>query len=149
MQIERLTFGFRAVPLLDAHLDLLGVSGIASLLFDSASRVLCAREIVASLEWVDWPAASRVPAQLERLLATLDQPGLRRFLRLATAQTVWPTGGFNPPISIQRCPPSASLPVGSTCFHIVRVPDYATEAELKGKVRIALENVGAADFGYV
>jgi hypothetical protein len=149
VQVERLTFGFRAVPLLDAHLDLLGVEGISSLLFDSASRVLCARTIVASLEWVDWPAASRVPAQLGRLLESFDQHSLRRFLRLATAQTVWPTGGFTPPISIQRSPPSASLPVGSTCFHIVRVPDYASEAELTAKMRTALDHVGEADFGYV
>lgn len=149
LQVERIVFGFRAVPPLDAHLDLLGTGGLAELLFDSASRALDPHAILRSLVWQDWPAGSAVPARLSECIGGLDQERLGRFLRLATGSLVWPADGFDPPITVQRCPPSCALPVGSTCFHVVRVPDYAEPSELEAKVLMALDHVGEHDLGYV
>jgi hypothetical protein len=149
VQVERLVYGFRAIPPLDAHLDLLGFRGVSDLLFDSATRVIDPSRVIADLEWQGWAEGSSVPAYLSDFLRDLDQERLRRFLRLATGQCVLPSAGFSPPISIQRCAESAALPVGSTCFHIVRLPEYSSREQLEGKMKMALDHVGAQDFGFV
>lgn len=149
VQVERMVWGFRSVPTLDPHLDLLGSAGITELLFDSAWRTLDPRLLVSSLCWQDWPPESTLPARLAECLCRLSQDKLRLFLRLATGSVVMPTGGFSPPITIQRCPPSSALPVGSTCFHVVRMPDYADPDELEAKMTMALDHCGMQDMGYV
>ncbi|KAJ1620022.1 hypothetical protein T492DRAFT_848122 [Pavlovales sp. CCMP2436] len=148
-QVTRLVYGFRAIPTLDCVLDLLGARGLDALLISSAVRVLDPLLVARSLEWRDWPVDSMVPALLTQCIMRLDQSRLRRFIRLTTSQNVWPTEGFTPPITIQRCPASEQLPVGSTCFHILRVPDYADPRSVESKLLMALDHVGEQDMGYV
>lgn len=151
VQVERVVYGFRAVPPLDAHLDMLGASGIERMLCGAPSqrpRRVRAADVVGSLVWEGWPEASCAPAHLVELLHALDERLLRKFLRLATGQSVMPAGGFAPAITVLRLPPSDALPVGSTCFHVIRLPEYGTREVLSAKLILALENVGGHDLGY-
>ena len=58
-----------------------------------------------------------------------------------TSQLLALLGGFammDPKFTVQRLPASTKLPSASTCFHLLKVPDYAATPGVDVKVKLRL-----------
>ena len=81
-----------------------------------------------------------------RVLASFSQPDLRAFLMFVTSCSRPPLLGFGaltPSFGLQRVPVASDaerLPSASTCFNLLKLPQYSSEAVLRDKLLTAIHS---------
>jgi serine/threonine protein kinase len=138
--LEALRRGFRHDPVLaNIVRDLVGNS--SSVLQQTLCQsFLSPSQVTGSTVFRNFPAESLVPQWLRSVLLSLDQSGLRKWLR-------WCTGAYSlVPITIyfrsapfSSCEGSLPLPTAHTCFNYVDMYAYPTEEVLREKLLMAIE----------
>jgi hypothetical protein len=130
--------GFFSNEALRPHLQLLSATEL-QLLVCSQHHINPA-EVVALLEFAQFPSTSNTPSMLKQLLMGFNQTNLKRFLRLCTSHITMPPSqnGRPPKIKVLCTADTRRLPVGHTCAFQLDLPDYNDEKILAEKLGIAL-----------
>jgi hypothetical protein len=145
--LEQLRDGFANTVSLERGLRVLNASDLQRLV--CGDEHVSVDDVLSQTDFVEFSDSSVVPRALPRLLHSLSQADLRRWLRLATSQCAIPRGGFHRRITVRATRDTARLPVGHTCSHVIDMPDYETEERMRERVLKALEYVETAGFELV
>ncbi len=89
-------------------------------------------------------------SRLWAVLQELSERDLALFLRFVTSCERPPSLGFSslqPPFTVQRvdCSDNSRLPTASTCFNILKLPTYSTQAILKEKLLTSIRSGAGFD----
>mmetsp|Transcript_8027 Transcript_8027/g.8174 ORF Transcript_8027/g.8174 Transcript_8027/m.8174 type:complete len:264 (+) Transcript_8027:784-1575(+) len=126
-------------------------------LFTSAElgQLLCGRSQVDDTDWKNhtvysggWDRCHPVIHWFWDLVLSLSQEERALLLRFCTGASRLPSAGFSslsPPFTICRVPLSLSLsssslplPTASTCFNLLKLPEYQSEREMRRQVMTGL-----------
>ena len=140
-QLRAVASGFEEVVAgagLSSALEVFSAAELALVL--SGETHIDGHMVASSLRFAGWDPSSSTPGHLVGVLQELSAPMLRRFLILCTSSCS--LGHAQPPITIQRCPPSSRLPVGRTCFRRLDLPAFEDRDVLREKLLLALTLMG-------
>ncbi|OLL25278.1 putative E3 ubiquitin protein ligase [Neolecta irregularis DAH-3] len=95
-------------------------------------------------KYYDFADTDQFIAWFWSILAELQQPDLRKFLKFVTSVERPPLLGFkelNPPFSIRFGGSDLRrLPSASTCINLLKIPRYKTKSDLKNKIMMAIQH---------
>ena len=93
--------------------------------------------------------SSPMIASLWNILRHKWEPELSsRFLRFVTGSPRVPHHlPYHPRFTIQRVLDASLLPSASTCFNLLKLPEYSSEDELERKLRLAVTEAVDGGFG--
>jgi E3 ubiquitin-protein ligase HUWE1 len=107
--------------------------------------VIDAEDLIRNVHLAGYSHASPQIGWLWTLLRGFDQDMMKKFLRFVTSTTQLPIGGFaNLPNQLTiDVGVGAGLPTSSTCFYQLHLPRYASEADLRRSVELAINSDAA------
>eukprot|EP00656_Telonema_subtile_P038641 TRINITY_DN4385_c0_g1_i2.p1 TRINITY_DN4385_c0_g1~~TRINITY_DN4385_c0_g1_i2.p1 ORF type:complete len:531 (+),score=167.39 TRINITY_DN4385_c0_g1_i2:100-1692(+) len=148
-QLQAIVTGFSLV-LNPMDLQLLGA--------EELQQVLCGQPRLDPLELQQccaltqgYTPESGTIGLLWNVLQGFDETTQRAFLRFVTGSTRAPAGGLgelDPKFTIQRVDDTEKLPSASTCFNLLKLPAYESEAVLEEKLRMSISEGVLAGFAF-
>ena len=145
-QLAAVTRGFRAIlqPFLGRDFPL-NASDLKSIVVGTSTVDI--DDMMSHTVFHGYSLESPQIVWLRTLLNTFDDATRRKFLRFVTGLEAVPTGGFaslqNPFTIDIRHGSADALPTAATCYHLLRLPSYRTEDQLRERVTLAVMADGA------
>lgn len=142
-QVTRIVEGFRSIlPL--PQLRGITARNLGNILYGNPA--IDVDELIRSIELGPGLAATDDHIQwLFETLRSYNNQQLSEFIRFARGNSLTPVGGFqalNPRITIRSISDVRRYPKSQTCFNLIFLPPYPTQAELREKLSEALANNG-------
>jgi hypothetical protein len=148
--LEAIRTGFYIFPFFQTHLSLFSHYDLQLMML--GEQHMTADDITRILNFVEFPAGSKVSQYLEAVLNEMTSEELRIFFHYATNEVAIPVGGLDNPrpsasydphkITIQYMPgwTDSRIPVSHVCWYRLDFPNYSNQELLAEKLRAALSN---------